>query len=105
MPEKRVTRLMQFLWHHADKSLPTVLACQHGTKRMTICRNASSKDTQPASTAECPHTSHVSNGGFWHAFALLLMLFALATKQAAVWQHNHRCSGLVTSFLELADPC
>ena len=59
----------------------------------------------PVSTAACPHTSHVSNGGFWHAFALLLMLFSLAAKQAAVWQNNHRRSGLVTSFLELANSC
>ena len=105
VPQRGGTRLMQFLWNHANKSLPMELACPRDTKRMTTCRNTFNKHTQPASTAECPHTSHVSNGGFWHAFALLLMLFSLAAKQAGVWQNNHSCSGLVTSPFELANPC
>lgn len=50
------------------------------------------------------HTSHVSNRGFWHTFAFLLMLLALAAEKTAVWQYNHSSPGTEPSLLELADP-
>lgn len=55
--------------------------------------------------ASFQHTSHVSNDSLRHGLALLLVLFALAPEQAAVWQHNHSSSGFETSPSELADPC
>ena len=59
----------------------------------------------PETGTRGPHTSHVSNGSLRNTFALFLVLLALTTEQAAIWQHYDCSSSLEASFSEPADSC
>ena len=99
------------LLHELYETVPAAMHWLYGMKlgpcqcvQARECSATLCKLTWPAGTTADQHTSHVSNCGFWHTFAFLLVLLALPAEQAAVWQYNHSSPGTEPSLLELADP-